>query len=149
MLLPPANAQYLLEDAIRGWLFHVNASGRTLAYLITRLDYTPPGEEEAGRILLELKANSKGKITLENLIIHSKDLVGKTITEIFIGKSYLKETPDLIANYDEAATRPIRQNDCQRCGRSVISTSGPSSYVNVGSMNWMSVFRRHPKRWIG
>lgn len=104
-MLLPAIAHYLLENAIRGWLFHVEASGRTLAYLITRLDYTPPGEEEAGRILLELKANSKGKISLENVIIRGKDLADKTITEIFIAKGYLKETPDLIANYDEAATR--------------------------------------------
>ncbi|MCK9605609.1 MAG: ATP-binding protein [Methylomonas sp.] len=104
-MLLPAIARYLLEGAIRGWLFHVEPSGRTLAYLITRLDYTPPGEEEAGRILIELKANSKGKIANETLIIRSKDLADKTIPEIFAGKSYLKETADLIAGYDEAAGR--------------------------------------------
>ncbi|MCQ8105264.1 AAA family ATPase [Methylomonas sp. SURF-2] len=104
MLLPDI-ARYLLEGAIRGWLFHVAPSGRTLAYLITRLDYTPPGEEEAGRILLELKANSRGKIANETLIIRSKDLADKTIPEIFAGKGYLKETADLIAGYDEAAER--------------------------------------------
>ena len=104
MLLPDI-ARYLLTGAIRGWLFHVEASGRTLAYLITRLDYTPPGEEEAGRILIELKANSKGKIVNETLIIRSKDLADKTIPEIFAGKGYLKETQDLIAGYDEAAGR--------------------------------------------
>lgn len=104
-MLLPAIARYLLEGAIRGWLFHVEPSGRTLAYLITRLDYTPPGEEEAGRILIELKANSKGKIANETLIIRSKDLADKTIPEIFAGKCYLKETADLIAGYDEAAGR--------------------------------------------
>lgn len=104
-MLLPAIARYLLDGAIRGWLFHVEPSGRTLAYLITRLDYTPPGEEEAGRILIELKANSKGKIANETLIIRSKDLADKTIPEIFAGKCYLKETADLIAGYDEAANR--------------------------------------------
>ncbi|AEG01238.1 AAA family ATPase [Methylomonas methanica] len=104
-MLLPAIARYLLDGAIRGWLFHVEPSGRTLAYLITRLDYTPPGEEEAGRILIELKANSKGKIANETLIIRSKDLADKTIPEIFAGKCYLKETADLIAGYDEAAGR--------------------------------------------
>jgi hypothetical protein len=73
--------------------------------LITRLDYTPPGEEEAGRILLELKANSKGKITNETLIIRGKDLADKTIPEIFAAKGYLKETAELIASYDEASSR--------------------------------------------
>ncbi len=104
-MLLPAIASYLLDGAIRGWLFNVEASGRTLAYLITRLDYTPPGEEEAGRILLELKANSKGKIAIETLTIRGKDLADKTIAEIFAGKGYLKETPELIASYDEAAVR--------------------------------------------
>lgn len=104
-MLLPAIADYLLREAIRGWLFHVEPSGRTQAYLITRLDYTPPGEEEAGRILLELKANSRGKIVNETLIIRGKDLADKTLPEIFATKSYLKETPDLIASYDEAVSR--------------------------------------------
>jgi hypothetical protein len=103
--LLPDIAQYLLDGAIRGWLFHVVGGGRTLAYLITRLDYTPPGEEEAGRILIELKANSKGKIANETFMIRSKDLADKTIPEIFAAKGYLKETQDLIASYDEAAGR--------------------------------------------
>ena len=104
MLLPDI-ARYLLDGAIRGWLFNVDSGGRALAYLITRLDYTPPGEEEAGRILLELKANSRGKIVNEALIIRGKDLADKTIPEIFAGKGYLKETLALIAGYDEAAAR--------------------------------------------
>ncbi len=104
-MLLPAIANYLLDGAIRGWLFHVEPSGRSLAYLITRLDYTPPGEEEVGRILIELKANSKGKLALETLIIRGRDLADKTIAEIFAAKSYLKETPELIAGYDEAAER--------------------------------------------
>ncbi|MCK9398247.1 MAG: AAA family ATPase, partial [Methylobacter sp.] len=56
-MLLPAVTRYLIDDAQRGWLFHADAKGRTCAYLITRLDFTPPGEEEAGRILIELKAN--------------------------------------------------------------------------------------------
>lgn len=103
--LVPAIAGYLVEDALRGWLFRVSASGRTAAYLITRLDYTPPGEEEAGRILIELKANSRGKIAIENLIIRQKDIDGQSISEILAMKGYLKETPELIAAYDESAGR--------------------------------------------
>ncbi|MGR9044266.1 MAG: AAA family ATPase [Gammaproteobacteria bacterium] len=103
--LVPAIARYLINDALRGWLFRVSASGKTLAYLITRLDYTPPGEEEAGRILIELKANSRGKIAIENLIIRRKDVNGQSISEILAVKGYLKETPELIAAYDESAQR--------------------------------------------
>ena len=103
--LVPAIARYVINDAIRGWLFRVNAAGKTVAYLITRLDYTPPGEEEAGRILVELKANAQGKIAVENLIIRRKDLNNQSISEIFAMKGYLKETPQLIASYDEATER--------------------------------------------
>lgn len=104
MLLPNI-VHYLIENALRGWLFHVDMKGKTSAYLITRIDFTPPSEEETGRIMIELKANSKGKIAIENLIIRGKDIAGKTIPEIFIEKNYLKETPELIAVYDDAANR--------------------------------------------
>lgn len=104
MLLPNI-VHYLIENAQRGWLFHVDIKGKTRAYLITRIDFTPPSEEETGRIVIELKANSKGKIDVENLIIRGKDITGKTIPEIFIEKNYLKETPELIAVYDDAANR--------------------------------------------
>lgn len=104
MLLPNI-VHYLIENAQRGWLFHVDIKGKTRAYLITRIDFTPPSEEETGRIVIELKANSKGKIDVENLIIRGKDIAGKTIPEIFIEKNYLKETPELIAIYDDAANR--------------------------------------------
>jgi hypothetical protein len=101
----PAVAEYLVSDAIRGWLFRANTSAKPIAYVITRLDYTPASEEEAGRILLELKANSRGKIAVETLIIRSKDIVNYTVAEIFAHKGYLKETPELIQTYDESATR--------------------------------------------
>lgn len=104
-ILMSAIAEYLVTDGIRGWLFRVSASARPLAYVITRLDYTPPGEEEAGRILLELKANSRGKIAIENITIRSRDIVNRTISEIFAHKGYLKETEELIQAYDESVAR--------------------------------------------
>ena len=104
-LLMPAIAEYLLRDGMRGWLFKANTTGKPIAYVITRLDYTPPGEEEAGRILIELKANSRGKIAIENIVIRSRDIVDRTISEIFINKGYLKETRELIRSYDESSDR--------------------------------------------
>lgn len=100
-----AIAEYLVRDGIRGWLFRTNVSARPIAYVITRLDYSPPGEEEAGRILLEIKANSCGKITIENITIRSRDIVGRTVSEIFAHKGYLKETEELIQAYDKSITR--------------------------------------------
>ncbi len=101
----PAIAEYLVKDGIRGWLFKATQSAKPIAYVITRLDFTPPGEEEAGRIMLELKANSRGKIAIETLTIRSKDIAGRTISEIFAHKGYLKETEQLMQAYDESAER--------------------------------------------
>lgn len=98
-------ASYLVTDAIRGWLFRANSEGKPLAYLVTRLDYSPPGEEEAGRITLEIKANSRGKIGIETIIIRARDIENRTISEIFAGKGYFKETEKLVAAYDESASR--------------------------------------------
>jgi len=103
--LMPAITQYLLTEGIRGWLFSANNSAKPIAYVITRLDYTPPGEEEAGRIFIEIKANSRGKIAIENITIRSRDIADKTVSEILAHKGYLKETVDLIKAYDESAER--------------------------------------------
>lgn len=96
----PAIAGYLLVDGIRGWLFNVNAAGKPLAYLVTRLDYTPQSNDETGKVYIELKANAKAALANVTLRISAVDIIGKTISEIFADKGYLKETPELIASYD-------------------------------------------------
>jgi hypothetical protein len=101
----PHIASYLIDSAIRGWLFRSHVSGKPIAYVITRLDYTPPGEEESGRILLELKANSMGKLVTETLIIRSRDIEGKSISAILSEKGFLRESPELIQSYDDSAAR--------------------------------------------
>lgn len=99
----PAAAAPIAAPEIRGWLFKANASGKPLPYLVARIDFTPPGEEETGRILIELKANTMGKIATETLVILERDIVGCGIAEIFAGKGFLRETPELIASYETSA----------------------------------------------
>ncbi len=103
--LVPAVVEFLIKDAIRGWLFKANVAGKPIAYLVARIDFTPPGEEEAGRILIELKANAMGKIATVTMMIMERDIVGKTIAEIFAAKGFLKETDELIVAYDRSAAR--------------------------------------------
>ncbi len=104
-LLVPAIAEFLINNAINGWLFRINAAGRPLAYLISRIDFTPPSDEENGRILLELKANSMAKIISVTMMIRERDIIGKNIAEIFIANGFLKETSELMAAYDRSAER--------------------------------------------
>lgn len=96
----PAIARYLAVGGIRGWLFTANITNRPLPYVVTRLDYTPPAEDAAGKIFLELKANVKGSVTTQVLRISSADIIGRTIGEIFAVKGFLKETEELLAEYD-------------------------------------------------
>jgi hypothetical protein len=99
----PAIVAYLLEDAQRGWLFSMNIGGRPLPYVVGRLDYTPPSNDETGKIFVELKANSKGELTNLQVRINAVDIVGKTVAEIFATKGFLRETPELLAAYDANA----------------------------------------------
>lgn len=101
----PAIARYLAEDATRGWVFSAAITGKPLAWVVTRLDYTPPSEEESGKIFVELKANSRARMAMVTVRIAGPDIAGRTIPEILAGKGYVKETPDLLASYDEAAAR--------------------------------------------
>jgi ATPase family associated with various cellular activities (AAA) len=103
--LLPAISRYLVANAIRGWMFTASAVGRPLPYVVTRLDYTAPSNDEMGRVFIELKANAKGSIATSTLRISAGDIVGKTVAEIFAAKGLLKETPELIEAYDETVER--------------------------------------------
>jgi hypothetical protein len=103
--LVPDITEFLIHAAIRGWLFKANNAGKPLAFLLARIDFTPPGEEETGRILLDLKANSMAKVATANLIIRERDIIGQTIPEMLAAKGFFKETPELIAAYDRSAER--------------------------------------------
>ena len=103
--LVPAIARYLVEDAERGWLFSAQVSAKPLAYVVSRLDYVPPSDEESGKILIELKANAKAKLAISTIRIAGRDVAGRTVSEILAARGYVKETPALLAAYDEAAGR--------------------------------------------
>ncbi|MEE2731032.1 MAG: ATP-binding protein [Pseudomonadota bacterium] len=110
--LLPALVDYLLTDGLRGWLFKANGEGKPIPYLVARIDFTPPGEEEAGRILLELKANAMAKLQSISLMILERDIVGKTLPEILAGKGYFKETPELIEAYERSSNRYFDWRAC-------------------------------------
>jgi ATPase family associated with various cellular activities (AAA) len=101
----PAIARYLANNAIRGWLFTADMTTRPLPYVVTRLDYTPPANDETGKVFIELKGNAKGTLTTRVMRIYASDAAGKTVGEIFAAKGYLKETPELIAQYDRTIER--------------------------------------------
>lgn len=104
-MVVPALARYLVADALRGWLFNVNAAARPLAYVVARLDYIPASNDETGKVYVELKANAKAALANVILRISAADIAGKTVSEILADKGYLKETPELMAAYDASGER--------------------------------------------
>ncbi len=93
---------YLLNNSIYGWLFQANITGKPIAYLVTRIDFTPPGEEETGRIMLELQANAMAKLQTQDLIIRERDIAGKTVARILADRGYFKETVELVDAYERS-----------------------------------------------
>ncbi len=69
----PALIKYLTTDGLRGWLFTASVAARALPYVVTRLDYVPASNDEAGKILVELKANAKGTLQTNLMRIMAPD----------------------------------------------------------------------------
>ena len=86
-------------------MFSAGITGKPLAYVVTRLDFTPPSEEETGKIFVELKANTKARLATATLRISGPDIAGRTIPEVFAARGFVKETPALLASYDEGVER--------------------------------------------
>jgi hypothetical protein len=103
--LMPAIASYLTTNAIRGWLFRMNVADKPLAYVVIRLDYVAASNDETGKVMVELKANAKGTLATATIRINAADIVGKSVPEIFAAKGFVRESPDLIAAYDDTAQR--------------------------------------------
>ena len=103
--LVPAIVRHLLAHGTRGWLFTAQHTSKPLPYVITRLDFTPANNDEAGRVFIELKANAKAAIFSTLIRLGESDIEGKTVGEILAAKGYLAETPELIAAYDATAER--------------------------------------------
>jgi len=103
--LLPELIQYLSQNAERGWLFRLEGSGTLLPWVVSRIDYTPAGSEEQARIVIDLKANSRGKLMNHQLLISERDLSGQSLVELLAVKGYLKETAELLQRFDEASER--------------------------------------------
>lgn len=104
-MLMPAITRYLTIDAIRGWLFRLDVSERALAYVITRLDFIAPSNDETGKVIIELKANAKGTLATMSIRIAATDISNKTVADIFAAKGFVRESNELIAAYDETVER--------------------------------------------
>jgi hypothetical protein len=70
---------------------------------VTRLDFVPASNDEAGKIMIELKANAKGALQSNMIRIMAADIVGRTVSEILAAKGFLRETPELVAAFEASS----------------------------------------------
>jgi hypothetical protein len=99
----PALVRHLTAEPIHGWLFTASVAARPLPYLVTRLDFVPASNDEAGKIMIELKANAKGALQSNMIRIMAADIVGRTVSEILAAKGFLRETPELVAAFEASS----------------------------------------------
>jgi hypothetical protein len=99
----PALTDLLVTQGIRGWLFTANVASKPLPYVITRFDYVPASNDEAGKIIIEMKANVKGQLQTNVTRIMTNDIAGRTLDEILAARGYLRETAELIDSFDQAS----------------------------------------------
>ncbi len=71
--------------------------------MVTRFDYVPASNDEAGKIIIEMKANVKGTLQTSMLRIMANDAAGRTVGEILAAKGFLRESPALLEAFDAAA----------------------------------------------
>ena len=104
-ILVPAIAHYLAEGAERGWLFSIATPDRPTAWVVTRLDFTPSSNDEVGKVFIEMKANTRGKVATHTVRIVAGDIAGRSVGEILAAKGLVRETAALIATYDDMEAR--------------------------------------------
>ena len=130
---------YLYTDCQRGWLFLMDGGGSLLPYAVSRVDFNAASGEDQARLLIELKANSRGKLSTNQVIISERDLSpDASIAQILLNKGYLKETPLLIERFDQADNvyREWRTNSGEQFSGlgTGIYAEDPSS--NVRNSDW-------------
>ena len=104
-ILVPAIAHYLADGAERGWLFSIATPDRPTAWVVTRLDFTPSSNDEVGKVFIEMKANTRGKVATHTVRIVAGDIAGRSVGEILAAKGLVRETAALIATYDDMEAR--------------------------------------------
>ena len=105
--LAPALARYLIDGALRGWLFSAQITGKPLAYVVSRLDYTRHREDETGKVFIELKGQFARAVGHRLVRLSAADIAGRTwLPRRWRTKVLIKGKPRaLLASYDEAAER--------------------------------------------
>jgi hypothetical protein len=96
----PALVAYLAEGSTHGWLFSADTDGVPLAWCPTRIDYTPPSNDETGKVYIDLKANAKGGLVTQTLRLSGNDVIGRSVAELLLARGLVRETPELLRAYE-------------------------------------------------
>lgn len=107
--LPAGLIAFVIKDHIDGWLYHQEADGVYLPWLVRSIKYAKAEQYSPAQVVITLSANSAKKAdsrresahdSTKNLFLGMDDIVKQTIPEILAKQGYFHETPELKAAYE-------------------------------------------------
>lgn len=107
--LPDGIKSFVAHDAINGWLYELQEDGNYVPWLVTGIKYVTPmhGDDHVSVTMVantiksaksERKSRDDGSTTSFSIGRH--EIVKKTVGEILAANGYIKETPELRAQYE-------------------------------------------------
>lgn len=104
--LADALRDYLVEDAIEGWIFRMTPEPK--AYLVTGIEFHPAEKTRDGvipaYIILTYQQNDKGSLKTSRLTFDTY-MEGQTAGQVLSSKGFQKETEELLELYQEQLER--------------------------------------------
>lgn len=94
---------YIKKNMIKGWLFKKESTNTIQAYLVKSIEYIAKYREEPAYIKIYTVQNHPTKKTeATTIVFEPKDITNKTPEQALKEEGYIKETPELHTEYDNA-----------------------------------------------
>lgn len=100
----PILTEFLRANIIDGWLYRQAPNGRLYPHLVTAIDSAPATPHAPAQVTIRLLANGSHdglKPTRTTIALAPENITRKRAADILLAEGYLKETPELKAQYEE------------------------------------------------
>lgn len=106
-VMAKAIGEYVKKDAIDGWLYKRTRDGEILAYLVHSVSYQEADRDSPATVSVHMMANeathdksNSGRVGRDGCSFGAEDLGKRKVAELLALKGYMKETPELKAQYE-------------------------------------------------
>lgn len=134
----PMFVSYMKHDMLSGWLFKRGRDGNLYPYLITDMRYSPPDGDKKAKVAVHLvsyanKSEYRSNYTINNtdegFTLYGEDVVRRNLYDILISKGFEKETPELLALYQQEMQYFLHQ--VEGCFAEQFVITGPKLTSNL------------------